>query len=435
MGQGLAVPRHPPAGPEGHLRAELPGPGRRAASGLQTNLEVATTGLPPELDRRWELQFDSASAAANELGGAFPGGQTSLFQGLWTDPVTGIAYARARWYDARNATWLSEDPEDDIDSPNLYAAMSLQPQMVRDPSGRSAWTAYRSSREFVGSALANSRVQGAFQLAQGATEIAVGAAAAETGVGLLAIAHGSDTSAAGIVALITGESQQTLTQQAATGLASAAGADPTLSGQIGFLTDMAVGTAASAMSIRHAATRGLPRSTLARPSLAADAAEVGAKDAVLSQAEAKALGGPNRGLIFVRENLGDPRSAAMRAARDFESATPGAVSDIASRSRIAPTLRFDNPGGLNYVRWDGHSTLSNGFVELIDAKTRIVPFATRRGPFISSGVRSGLLARSRAIVQNEGFRGVIELPTEVAAREARLVLRRLGIFNLHVRVR
>ena len=38
-----------------------------------------------------------------------------------TDPVTGIAYARARWYDARNAAWLSEDPLADTDSPNLYA--------------------------------------------------------------------------------------------------------------------------------------------------------------------------------------------------------------------------------------------------------------------------------------------------------------------------
>jgi hypothetical protein len=30
------------------------------------------------------------------------------FQGLWTDPTTGISYARNRWYDARNASWLSE---------------------------------------------------------------------------------------------------------------------------------------------------------------------------------------------------------------------------------------------------------------------------------------------------------------------------------------
>ncbi|MCP4594482.1 MAG: hypothetical protein GY842_27440, partial [bacterium] len=67
--------------------------------------------------------------------GRFPGGQTSLFQGLWTDPVTGVAHARARWYDARNASWLSEDPYADLDSPNLYAFVAWQPNMATDPSG------------------------------------------------------------------------------------------------------------------------------------------------------------------------------------------------------------------------------------------------------------------------------------------------------------
>jgi RHS repeat-associated protein len=43
------------------------------------------------------------------------------FQGLWHDPTTGLAYARNRWYDARTASWLSEDPLGPVDSPNLYA--------------------------------------------------------------------------------------------------------------------------------------------------------------------------------------------------------------------------------------------------------------------------------------------------------------------------
>lgn len=58
-----------------------------------------------------------------------------MFQGLWTDPTTGIAYARNRWYDARNASWLSEDPMQDVDSPNLYAFVAWQPQMASDPMG------------------------------------------------------------------------------------------------------------------------------------------------------------------------------------------------------------------------------------------------------------------------------------------------------------
>jgi len=57
------------------------------------------------------------------------------FQGLWTDPVTGISYARNRWYDARTASWLSEDPKGAIDSPNLYAFVGWGPHMGRDPMG------------------------------------------------------------------------------------------------------------------------------------------------------------------------------------------------------------------------------------------------------------------------------------------------------------
>jgi len=61
-----------------------------------------------------------------------------LFQGLWTDPVTGISYARNRWYDARTASWLSEDPKGAVDSPNLYAFALLAPHLFTDPFGLSA---------------------------------------------------------------------------------------------------------------------------------------------------------------------------------------------------------------------------------------------------------------------------------------------------------
>ena len=110
-------------------------------AGVRVVVTVPASGGAPELDRRWPLRFDSGFAAANSLGGAFPDGQTSLYQGLWTDPVTGIAYARARWYDSRNATWLSEDPLGDVDSPNLYAFCSHNPHMRRDPLGLAGYVA------------------------------------------------------------------------------------------------------------------------------------------------------------------------------------------------------------------------------------------------------------------------------------------------------
>jgi len=104
-------------------------------------LDIPEDGkTPPQYQRKFPLRFDSAAAAAHTFENTFRGGQTSLFQGLWTDPVTGIAYARARWYDARHASWLSEDPVLDLDSPNLHAFVAWQPHMATDPMGEIAET-------------------------------------------------------------------------------------------------------------------------------------------------------------------------------------------------------------------------------------------------------------------------------------------------------
>jgi RHS repeat-associated protein len=111
--------------------------GRSFADAQTLDLAIPASSTPgvPILDRVWPLRYDSIGAASSALAGAFQGGQPSLFQGLWTDPTTGIAYARNRWYDARNASWLSEDPMQDVDSPNLYAFVAWQPQMASDPMG------------------------------------------------------------------------------------------------------------------------------------------------------------------------------------------------------------------------------------------------------------------------------------------------------------
>ena len=127
----------------------------------------------------------------------------------------------------------------------------------------------------------------------------------------------------------------------------------------------------------------------------------------------------------------------MQRARDFESATPGAFTDISTQQRMVPALPFDNPNprGAPVVRFDGYRHLDDGLVELIDAKTRIVQFATRQGPFISPSVRDGLMRKSQALSQNPGYIGVIELPSVEARREAQQVLRQLGITNLSTRTR
>lgn len=137
------------------------------------------------------------------------------------------------------------------------------------------------------------------------------------------------------------------------------------------------------------------------------------------------------------ENLGAPTSAAQQFARDFEAGTQGAFSDIATQQRQAPALLFENPNpnGAPYVKFDGFSSLNDGTVELIDAKTRIVPFSTEDGPFISPNVADQLTRQSAALAQNPGYTGVLEFPTQTAASEAQGVLGQLNIRNISVRVR
>ena len=107
--------------------------------GILYVVDVTDQADPPDpLPRDFDMiGFDSVLAAQTTFSGAIPGGQTSLFQGLWTDPVTGIAYARNRWYDARNASWLTGDPMGMFDSANLYAFVGLGPNSFNDPLGLS----------------------------------------------------------------------------------------------------------------------------------------------------------------------------------------------------------------------------------------------------------------------------------------------------------
>jgi RHS repeat-associated protein len=108
-------------------------------AGVTIQIDVPVDGdTAPSYLRVFPFTFDSAAAAASTLSGAFPGGQPSLFQGLWTDPVTGLSYARRRWYDAATASWLSTDPAGSADSENLYAFVRLQPHRFTDPEGELA---------------------------------------------------------------------------------------------------------------------------------------------------------------------------------------------------------------------------------------------------------------------------------------------------------
>jgi filamentous hemagglutinin len=153
----------------------------------------------------------------------------------------------------------------------------------------------------------------------------------------------------------------------------------------------------------------------------------------LRVADAKQLPGPHQGVILVLENLGDTstKSVERQIAADFEAGTSGAFSDVVTRNRVVPALRFDNtnPAGHNFVKFDGFE----GNTLLIDAKTRLLTFESQGRVIIPQA--EDLRRMNEALRQNPEFRGVIEFPDEAARAQAEEILNGLGLNNIETRVR
>ena len=151
---------------------------------------------------------------------------------------------------------------------------------------------------------------------------------------------------------------------------------------------------------------------------------------VLTEAQARKLGGDNKGLIYVTET---PRGS--EAAKDLQAGTSGAFSDLANQKPAVPALRFDNPKekGVNYVKFDGIEKAPDGStVLLIDAKTKIATFN-------DGAVRDTVASLERvkgALEQNPGFKVVYEFPNQKAADSAKQFLRDVKMTDvIGVRVR
>jgi hypothetical protein len=98
-------------------------------TGIEVELEVPDKAEgPPVYNRVFGIEHDSVRAAGTTFDGAIPGGQTSLFKGQWTDPVTGISYANNIWYDSRLGTLLCTDSVFTVD-PYAYAISASGPSI------------------------------------------------------------------------------------------------------------------------------------------------------------------------------------------------------------------------------------------------------------------------------------------------------------------
>ena len=134
---------------------------------------------------------------------------------------------------------------------------------------------------------------------------------------------------------------------------------------------------------------------------------------VLTETEARALSGENKGLIYVAEG---PKGKA--AAQDFQAGTNGAFSDLATGKGAVPALRYTNSNekGVNFVKFDGIEPQADGSSSmLIDAKTKLAIWS----PATQKSVLETLGRVKSAIQQNPGYKVVYEFPNEKVAFQAR----------------
>jgi len=82
---------------------------------------------------------------ADPAGGIAILGNGFLFSGENVDPITGLVYLRARYYDPATGRFLSKDPSSFVDGPNLYLYVGNNPPNAIDPSGESYWDRARDT--------------------------------------------------------------------------------------------------------------------------------------------------------------------------------------------------------------------------------------------------------------------------------------------------
>jgi RHS repeat-associated protein len=103
-----------------------------------TTLATWLSSIPPSATRT--TTFFTATSLASLATTPTRTLGTAAFQALpFAEPMTGLVYARARWYDPGTGSFLSPDPLGYRDSSNLYAFAGGDPVNRRDPTGESYW--------------------------------------------------------------------------------------------------------------------------------------------------------------------------------------------------------------------------------------------------------------------------------------------------------
>jgi RHS repeat-associated protein len=185
-----------------------------ASGNVLEHYDYGAFGTETTYNATWS-QIQTSSSVSNTL----------LFEGQDLDPVTGLVYSRARWYDPATGGFLSRDPLGfSAGDPNTYRYVGGNPSDATDPTGLCAdGNSSGSDNSSSGSSLLT-RLGGAMQIFGGALEGlgAVGLAVAPDptlmtkagafGLGFLAL----DNFQAGFQKLVYGKEAKTFTEQIST---------------------------------------------------------------------------------------------------------------------------------------------------------------------------------------------------------------------------
>ena len=155
-----------------------------------------------------------------------------------------------------------------------------------DSSKELASDAWEGAKQLDQEYKVTARALGVVQTVGGAGEMVLGGVGllAPTGVtqvlGAVGVVHGADTASAGLSQIWTGEFTPTLTEQAAAGAATLAGASPEAAGWVGTAADMAAGITNPTNLLRQGAKEAAEKAAKeAAEKAAKEAAEKAAKEA------------------------------------------------------------------------------------------------------------------------------------------------------------
>jgi RHS repeat-associated protein len=135
------------------------------------------------------------------------------FVGEGVDPIIGISFNRARYYDPETGGFISRDPSGISGGLNIYQYCLSNPINFSDPTGLDPWVRFWGGVRMIGGGV-ETLVGGSLVIAgAGSSATGAGAVVGVPGVvlGVGVAGHGIDTTQAGARQLWTGQNTDTLT--------------------------------------------------------------------------------------------------------------------------------------------------------------------------------------------------------------------------------